>query len=60
MAAVVIVSPLRASDSYVVSPRTSRRWVIAVVSSRNATAVSGLCANPADGGCRLVMSELVQ
>jgi hypothetical protein len=26
MAAVVIVSPLRASDSYLWSPRTSRRW----------------------------------
>jgi len=33
MAAVVIVSPLRASDSYVCSPRTSRRRVIAVPSS---------------------------
>jgi hypothetical protein len=34
MAAVVVASPLCASNSYVVSPRTSRRWVVVLVDYR--------------------------
>jgi hypothetical protein len=46
MAAVVIVSPFWANDSYVESPRTSRRWAIAQLNSGSA-AVRGLNAKPA-------------
>src|SRR6516165_10607427 len=46
ISAVVIVSPLWASASLVRSPRTSRRWAIAVVISGTAAAEKGLSANP--------------
>jgi hypothetical protein len=47
MVGVVIVSPLRASDSYLWSPRTSLRWAIAVLDSGKAAVVMGLTTNPA-------------
>jgi hypothetical protein len=60
MAAVVIASPFRASDSYVGSPRTSRRYAIEVLISGNASAMRGLTAKPATVAPDSLASEPVE
>jgi hypothetical protein len=55
VAAALIASPFRASDSYVSSPRTSRRWAIAVVTSGNAAERTD--RETGDGGRRFAASE---
>jgi len=47
MAAVVIAWPARASDSYFWSPRTPRRWAIALVIAARDDSVSVVRAKPA-------------
>jgi hypothetical protein len=60
MAAVVIVSPLRASDSWVWWPSTSRRCAIAVLISGKVALVEWVDGEAGDGGRRFVVSEAVE